>query len=156
MGIEKAKLHLKKWNKDSEVIIFDTSSATVELAAAALNISGNKIAKSISLYDENNDVILIVAAGYRKIDNRKFKDEFGLKAKMLAFEDVEPLVGHPVGGVCPFGVNSQVSVFLDISLKDFEFVYPACGSANSAIKLSISELEVLSGFKKWVDVTKGG
>ncbi|MDC8106105.1 YbaK/EbsC family protein [Chryseobacterium sp. PTM-20240506] len=156
MGIEKAKLHLKKWNKDSEVIIFDTSSATVELAAAALNISGNKIAKSISLYDENNDVILIVAAGYRKIDNRKFKDEFGLKAKMLAFEDVEPLVGHPVGGVCPFGVNSQVSVFLDISLKEFEFVYPACGSANSAIKLSISELEVLSGFKKWVDVTKGG
>ncbi|WP_345991052.1 YbaK/EbsC family protein [Chryseobacterium sp. Chry.R1] len=156
MGIEKAKLHLKKWNKDSEVMIFDTSSATVELAAAALNISGNKIAKSISLYDENNDVILIVAAGYRKIDNRKFKDEFGLKAKMLAFEDVEPLVGHPVGGVCPFGVNSQVSVFLDISLKEFEFVYPACGSANSAIKLSISELEVLSGFKKWVDVTKGG
>lgn len=156
MGIEKAKLHLKKWNKDSEVIIFETSSATVELAAAALNISGNKIAKSISLYDENNDVILIVAAGYRKIDNRKFKDEFGLKAKMLAFEDVEPLVGHPVGGVCPFGVNSQVSVFLDISLKEFEFVYPACGSANSAIKLSISELEVLSGFKKWVDVTKGG
>lgn len=156
MGIEKAKLHLKEWNKDSEVMIFDTSSATVELAAAALNISGNKIAKSISLYDENNDVILIVAAGYRKIDNRKFKDEFGLKAKMLAFEDVEPLVGHPVGGVCPFGVNSQVSVFLDISLKEFEFVYPACGSANSAIKLSISELEVLSGFKKWVDVTKGG
>ncbi|WP_172281910.1 YbaK/EbsC family protein [Chryseobacterium sp. LAM-KRS1] len=154
MGIEKAKLHLKKWNKDSEVMIFDTSSATVELAAAALNISGNKIAKSISLYNENNDVILIVAAGYRKIDNKKFKDEFGLKAKMLAFEDVEPLVGHPVGGVCPFGVNSQVSVFLDISLKEFEYVYPACGSANSAIKLSISELEIFSGFKKWVDVTK--
>ncbi|MFP7656659.1 YbaK/EbsC family protein [Chryseobacterium proteolyticum] len=111
MGIEKAKLHLKKWNKDSEVMIFDTSCATVELAAAALNISGNKIAKSISLYDENNDVILIVAAGYRKIDNRKFKDEFGLKAKMLAFEDVEPLVGHPVGGVCPFGVICKCRFF---------------------------------------------
>lgn len=154
MGIERVKLYLKKWDKDSEIIIFNTSSATVDLAAAALAVTGDEIAKSISLYDNSDGVILIVTAGYQKIDNRKFKDEFGLKAKMLAFEDVEQLVGHPVGGVCPFGVNPQVSVYLDVSLKQFDFVYPACGSANSAIKLSILELELFSGHKKWVDVTK--
>ena len=154
MGIEKVLHHLKKWNKDSDVLLLNTSSATVDLAAEALEVTGAEIAKSISLYDDYEGVILIVTAGHQKVDNRKFKDEFGLKAKMLSCEDVERLVGHPVGGVCPFGVNLEVSVYLDISLKQFEFVYPACGSVNSAIKLSIPELELFSGYRKWVDVTK--
>lgn len=154
MGIEKVLHHLKKWNKDSDVLLLNTSSATVDLAAEALEVTGAEIAKSISLYDDYEGVILIVTAGHQKVDNRKFKDEFGLKAKMLSYDDVERLVGHPVGGVCPFGVNPEVSVYLDISLKQFEFVYPACGSVNSAIKLSIPELELFSKYRKWVDVTK--
>jgi len=97
---------------------------------------------------------LIVAAGDSKIDNNKYKQEFGTKAKMIAFEDVEKVIGHAVGGVCPFGVNEDVAIYLDESLKRFDFVYPACGSSNSAIKLCISELERVSGYKKWVDVCK--
>lgn len=154
MSIETAKNHLSRWQRDGDVIILGQSSATVELAAVALGVKGAEIAKSISLYNNDGGVILLVVSGHRKVDSRKFRDDFGLKAKMLAFEDVEPLVGHPVGGVCPFGVNSGVKIYLDESLKQFNFVYPACGSANSAIKLSIGELEEFSEFEKWVDVTK--
>lgn len=154
MSVETAKQHLSKWKKDNDIIILDQSSATVELAAQALGVTGSEIAKSMSFYDKSGGIILIVTSGTAKVDSRKFKDEFGLKAKMLAFEDVEPLVGHPVGGVCPFGVKPEVNIYLDASLQQYEWVYPACGSGNSAIKLSIGELEQVSGYEKWVDVTK--
>ncbi|SEM32081.1 Cys-tRNA(Pro) deacylase, prolyl-tRNA editing enzyme YbaK/EbsC [Chryseobacterium taichungense] len=154
MSIETAKEHLSKWKKDNDITILDQSSATVELAAKALGVIGSEIAKSVSFYDKSGGVILIVASGTARIDGRKFKDEFGLKAKMLSSEDVELLVGHPVGGVCPFGVKQGVNVYLDDSLKHFEWVYPACGSGNSAIKLSIAELEQSSEYVRWVNVTK--
>ena len=154
MGLTQVKEHLKKWNRAKDIVILDSSSATVELAAQTLGVKGAEIAKSISLYDQDGGVILIVTSGYQKVDSRKFKDTFGFKAKMLAFDEVEPLLGHPVGGVCPFGVNPNVRVFLDVSLKSFTRTYPACGDANSAICLTIEELEEFSGFEKWIDVTK--
>lgn len=132
----------------------EQSSTTVELAALALGVTGAEIAKSIPLYNNDGAVILLVASGHRKVDGRKLRDYFGLKAKMLAFEDLELLVGHPVGGVCPFGMNSRVKIYLDDSLKQFNFVHAACGSGNSALKLSIAELEEFSEFEKWVDITK--
>mgnify|MGYP005776957667 FL=1 len=132
---------------------FDVSSATVELAAKALNCEGCRIAKTLSFHLDDK-VILIVAAGDAKIDNRKYKDKFGKKAKMLAYEEAEPLIGHGVGGVCPFAVNEGVEVYLDESLKRFETVFPACGSSNSAIELTIPELEKYSHYKEWVDVCK--
>ena len=133
---------------------FQVSSATVELAAQALGTEGKRIAKTLSFMVEEKP-ILIVAAGDTKIDNPKFKAQFHTKAKMLDFDAVEPLIGHAVGGVCPFGINEGVDVYLDESLKRFETVFPACGSANSAIELSIPELERLSNYKAWVDVCKG-
>lgn len=154
MSIETAKQHLSKWNKDNDIIVLDQSSATVELAAKALGVTGSEIAKSVSFYDKSGGVILIVASGTARIDGRKFKDEFGLKSKMLSPEDVEPLVGHPVGGVCPFGVKPEVKVYLDDSLRRFEWVYPACGSVNSAIRLSLTELEQISECMRWVNVSK--
>lgn len=154
MSLETAKQHLRKWNKDNDIIILDQSSATVELAADALGVTGSEIAKSVSFYDKNGGIILIVICGTARIDGRKFKDEFGIKAKMLSSEDVEPLTGHPVGGVCPFGVKPEVKVYLDDSLRRFEWVYPACGSVNSAIKLSLTELEQSSEYIRWVNVSK--
>ncbi|WP_307449369.1 MULTISPECIES: YbaK/EbsC family protein [Chryseobacterium] len=154
MSIETAKQHLSRWKKDHEIMILDQSSATVELAAQALGVTGGEIAKSVSFYDQNGGAILIVTSGTARIDNRKFKDEFGQKAKMVSSEDVESLVGHPVGGVCPFGVKPEVKVYLDDSLRHFDWVYPACGSANSAIRLSVRELEQSSECVRWVDVTK--
>ncbi|WP_312390915.1 YbaK/EbsC family protein [Chryseobacterium sp.] len=154
MSLEKVKQHLSQWNRESDIILLNQSSATVHQAAEALGVSVAKIAKSISLYDKDNGVIVIVASGQSKIDSKKFKERFDFKAKMLSFEDVEVLVGHPVGGVCPFGVNDGVKVFLDLSLKHFNYVYPACGTVNSAIKLTIPELEKYSLSEEWVDVTK--
>ena len=133
---------------------FDTSSATVELAAAALHCEPRRIAKTLS-FMVNEHAMLVVAAGDAKIDNSKYKAQFGAKAKMLSPEEVETLVGHAVGGVCPFAVNEGVDVYLDISLKRFETIYPACGSSNSAIELTITELEEHSGYIGWVDVCKG-
>lgn len=133
---------------------FAVSSATVELAAKALNCDGCLIAKTLSFL-VHDDVILIVAPGDVKIDNHKYKTHFGVKAKMLPAAEAEQLIGHAVGGVCPFAVNEGVKVFLDESLKRFEFVYPACGSSNSAIKLTIPELEKNTDhFSGWVDVCK--
>lgn len=154
MSLETAKKHLSKWNRDKDVFLLGQAGDTVEMASKALGVSLDEIAKSMSFYDKNGGAILIVTAGTSKVDNRKFKDEFGLKAKMIAFEEVEPLVGHPVGGVGPFGVNPQVKVYLDQSLKKYDIVYPCCGSNNSAIKVSIPELEQLSECEKWVDVTR--
>ena len=132
---------------------FDVSSATVKEAAIALNCKEQEIAKTLS-FIVNDRPVLIVTAGDSKVDNSKFKTKFNVKAKMIPFDDVERLVGYAVGGVCPFGVNKDVDVFLDESLKRFDTVYPACGSSNSAIKLSIEELEKASNYKEWIDVCK--
>lgn len=153
MSIEKVRAHFRTLGIENRILEFSVSSATVELAAAALNTEGKRIAKTLSfLVDEK--AVLIVAAGDAKIDNRKFKDFFHTKAKMLSPEQVTTLVGHAIGGVCPFAVNEGVDVFLDESLKRFETVFPACGSSNSAIELTVPELEKYSGFKEWINVTK--
>ena len=138
---------------DDKILEFDVSSATVALAAQALGCEEQRIAKTLSLLVDEK-AVLIVCAGDVKIDNPKFKAQFHTKAKMLSPEQVPQLIGHAVGGVCPFAVNEGVRVLLDESLKRFETVFPACGSSNSAIELTIPELEKYSGFEKWVDVCK--
>ncbi len=153
MSIEKVREYLKKFGLDNKIMEFDVSSATVKEAAIALNCKEQEIAKTLS-FIVNDRPVLIVTAGDSKVDNSKFKTKFNVKAKMIPFDDVERLVGYAVGGVCPFGVNEDVDVFLDESLKRFDTVYPACGSSNSAIKLSIEELEKASNYKEWIDVCK--
>ncbi len=154
MSIEKAREYLiKKGFDPARIIEFDTSSATVELAAEALGCDPEHIAKSIT-FSVNGEPVMILAAGDTKIDNPKYKAYFGTKAKMLTAAEVDELIGHSVGGVCPFGVNEGVKVYLDESLKRFETVYPACGSSNSCLKLTIAELEELSGYCEWIDVCK--
>ena len=153
MSIEKGREHLKKYGAENRVLEFDVSSATVELAAKALNTEGKRIAKTLSFL-LSDGAILIVTAGDGKIDNKKFKATFSQKAKMLSFEQVEEMIGHSVGGVCPFGINEGVKVYLDESLKRFETVFPAVGSSNSAIELTIEELEKISECDGWVDVCK--
>lgn len=153
MSSEKAKLHLEKFGFGDRVQFFEQSSATVELAALALGCEPARIAKSLT-FMVNDKPVMILAAGDVKIDNPKYKAEFGVKAKMLTAEQVSELIGHEVGGVCPFGINDGVEVYLDESLKRFDYVYPACGSGNSAVKLTIEELERCSGYKAWIDVTK--
>ena len=153
MAIEKVREYFKGFGIEERILEFDVSSATVELAAEAVGCEGKRIAKTLSFLVDGN-AVLIVCAGDTKIDNPKYKAEFHTKAKMLAFEDVERLIGHAVGGVCPFAVNEGVRVFLDESLKRFETVYPACGSSNSAIELTLGELEELTKPSVWVDVCK--
>ncbi len=153
MAIERAREWLKKWGLEERILEFDTSSATVELAAQAVGCEPEKIAKTMSFLVDGAPV-LIVTAGDQKIDNHKFKETFHTKAKMLSPDEVEERVGHAVGGVCPFGVREGVTVYLDESLKRFKTVYPACGSSNSAIGLSIGELEACSGYRAWVDACK--
>ena len=153
MSIEKATSHLKEFGLEDKIMLFDVSSATVAEAAKAIGCKEAEIAKSLSfLIDEKP--VLVVAAGDGKIDNGKFKAFFHTKAKMLPFESVEPLIGHGVGGVCPFGINDGVAVYLDVSLKRFETVYPACGNDASAVKLTLEELEKASRYIEWVDVCK--
>ncbi len=154
MAIEKVKEYFRQWNLTDKILEFDVSSATVELAASALGCEPERIAKTLSLRSEGG-CILVVTAGDAKIDNRKFKERFGLKAKMLTPEEVVAFVGHAVGGVCPFAVNPEAAVYLDCSLKRFSTVFPACGSSNSAIELSVAELETYSNYIEWVDVCKG-
>lgn len=153
MSIENARAHLAKYGKDKDIIEFSTSSATVKEAAADLNTEEGRIAKTMSFLLSDGPIV-ILAAGDGKIDNRKFKDRFHEKAKMISPDDVENIIGHPIGGVCPFGVKENVRVYLDESLKRFDYVYPAAGSRNSAIKLTIPELEKTSEYKEWIDVTK--
>ena len=153
MSIERVREYFITKGVADRILEFDVSSATVELAAQALGCEGKRIAKTLSFHVEDR-VVLIVTAGDAKIDNPKYKAEFHAKAKMLSFEEAETLIGHAVGGVCPFAVNDGVEVYLDESLKRFETVFPACGSSNSAIELTIPELEELSGFTKWIDVCK--
>ena len=154
MSIEKGRAYFRALGMEDRVQEFTVSSATVELAALALGVDGARIAKTLSFKTENG-CMLILAAGDARIDNHKFKDKFHFKAKMLSADEVLELVGHPVGGVCPFGVNDGVTVYLDESLRRFETVFPACGSSNSAIEVTIPELEKFSGFKAWVDICKG-
>ena len=153
MAIEKVKAYFRNFDMEDKVLEFDVSSATVELAAQALGCEPCRIAKSLT-FMLGESPIMIVAAGDAKIDNAKYKAKFGAKAKMLKYDEVEPLIGHGVGGVCPFGINEGVKVYLDESLKRFETVFPACGSSNSAIELTIPQLEKYSGFSEWVDVSK--
>ena len=153
MAIEKVKAFFASHDMESRVLEFDVSSATVELAAAALGCEAARIAKTMSFETPDGD-ILIVAAGDVKIDNSKFKGTFHTKAKMLPFDECEARIGHAAGGVCPFAVNGGVKVYLDESMKRFESVFPACGSSNSAIELKIDELEKYSGFVSWVNVCK--
>ena len=154
MSIEKVKAYFNQYGIADRVREFDVSSATVELAAKALNCEPCRIAKTLS-FMAGGHAILIVMAGDAKIDNPKYKVQFGAKAKMLTPDEAESLVGHAVGGVCPFAVNQGVDIYLDDSLKRFETIFPACGSSNSAIELTIAELEKYSGFAAWVDVCKG-
>ena len=153
MSMERARAHLELYGFADRIQEFTESSATVELAAQRLGVDPARIAKTLSFLVENH-AILIVAAGDVKIDNPKYKAMFHTKAKMLSPDQVVELVGHAVGGVCPFGVKEGVKVYLDESLKRFETVFPAVGTAASAIELSIPELELLSGYQQWVDVCK--
>lgn len=153
MAIDRVREYFKTKGIEDRIQEFGVSSATVALAAQALNCDENRIAKTLSFHVKEK-VVLIVAAGDAKIDNSKYKAFFGTKAKMLAFDEAETLVGHAVGGVCPFAVNEGVEVYLDESLKRFETIFPACGSSNSAIELRLSELEEYSNFIQWIDVCK--
>ena len=153
MSIEKVKEYFRQYNMEDKIQEFEVSSATVELAAQALGCEGKRIAKTLSFLVDDK-AILIVAAGDAKIDNPKYKATFSCKAKMLSYEQVEEYIGHAVGGVCPFAINDTVTVYLDESLKRFETVFPACGSSNSAIELTIPELEKYSNFTDWADVCK--
>jgi len=153
MSLEKAKSYLAQRGFADRVMEFDVSSATVELAAAAIGCEARAIAKTLSFLVEDK-AILIVAAGDSKIDNPKFKATFHTKAKMLSFDAVEPMIGHAVGGVCPFGINEGVPVYLDASLKSLPTLYPACGTANSAVRLTVEELALLLPDAVWVDVCK--
>lgn len=154
MAIDRVREYLKKWGRDTDILEFDTSSATVEMASNTLGVEPGRIAKTLSLRS-GEGAIVVVTAGDGKIDNSKFKSEFGFKAKMLSPDEVLEYTGHSIGGVCPFGLKCNLPVFLDVSLKRFETIFPACGSSNSAIKLTCEELEEYSNSEKWVDVCKG-
>ena len=154
MAIERARAHLRQYGMDGRILEFETSSATVELAAQAAGVIPARIAKSLSFMTPDGPM-LVVTAGDMKIDNPKFKAQFHTKAKMLGHDEVEALIGHDVGGVCPFGINEGVMTWLDQSMRRFDTVFPACGSANSAIELSCDELErVAQHVQGWVDVCK--
>ena len=153
MSIEKGRAYFRELGIEDRVREFDVSSATVELAAQALGVEGARIAKTLSFKD-GDGCLLILAAGDARIENRKFKDYFHFKAKMPTADEVLELVGHPVGGVCPFGINDGIKVYLDESLKRFETVFPAVGSASSAIELNLDELFRYSNAIEWIDVCK--
>ena len=155
MSIQKVREYFKSFGIEDRIREFDVSSATVELAAVAVGVEGARIAKSLS-FKVNEEPIIIVAAGDAKVDNAKYKAQFHTKAKMLTHEEAHTLIGHDVGGVCPFALPENVKVYLDVSLKRFETVFPAAGSDSSAIELTCEELErYSSNFQAWVDVCKG-
>lgn len=152
MGIEQGRAYFRALGIEDRVQEFDVSSATVELAAQALGVEGARIAKTLSFKLPEEKPILIIAAGDARIDNHKYKEKFQTKAKMLSPDEVISFIGHPIGGVCPFGINDGVDVYLDDSLKRFETVFPAVGSGNSAIELNLDELYRYSNAIEWVDV----
>lgn len=155
MSLDVVKEYFKKFNMEDRVKVLEESSATVDLAAKALNCKPERIAKSLSFKDKEGKCILIVVAGDAKVDNAKYKSMFKIKAKMLTPEEAIELIGHEVGGICPFGIKDGVSVYTDISLKRFETVFPACGSSNSVIELNLEELFKYSNSIEWIDVCKG-
>ena len=153
MSFERASKYLINLGYEDRIMEFDVSSATVELAAQAVGTEPERIAKSLT-FKVGDDAVMVVCAGDAKISNQKFKEFFKVKATMLSRDEVEARIGHDVGGVCPFGINEGVKVYLDDSMKRFDYVYPACGSANSAVKLSLEELESTSKCIEWIDVCK--
>ncbi|ALX50030.1 YbaK/EbsC family protein [Lentibacillus amyloliquefaciens] len=155
MSLENVKSHFKQWNREQDIMEFETLSATVEQAAETLGVSPARIAKTLCFKGEEDKAILIVAAGDAKIDNKKFRNTFQLKARMLSPDEVLSQTGHAVGGVCPFGLANDLDVYLDVSMKRFDSVFPACGSENSAIELTNDELFNYSFAKQWIDVCKG-
>lgn len=154
MSVEKVKNYLARYGLQARLREFSASSATVELAAEALGAEPARIAKSISFHNASDGCLLIVTAGDMKIDNAKFKAEFGFKAKMLNFEEVERLTGYRVGGVCPFDNPPSAKVYCDVSLRRFDRVFPAGGTDSSCVELSCDELFQISGSVKWIDVCK--
>ena len=153
MAFDKAKEYLKELKLDKNIMEFDESSATVAEAAKLVPCLEDEIAKSMSFMVDDKPIIVVVS-GNSRIDNSKFKEEFHTKAKMIPFDDVERLIGHAAGGVCPFGINKDVIVYLDESLKKHKIVYPACGNSKSAVKLKLEELEKASNYQKWINVCK--
>ena len=155
MSIELVREYFRGFGIEDRILEFEVSSATVELAALAVGVEGARIAKTLSFLKKDGSCILVVAAGDAKVDNAAYKTQFGEKAKMLPHDAVPEYVGHAVGGVCPFAVKDGVGVYLDVSLRRFQTVFPAAGSGNSAIELTMEELERYSGSTNWVDVCKG-
>ncbi|GAA0610529.1 YbaK/EbsC family protein [Virgibacillus siamensis] len=155
MSLENVKAYFKEWNREDDVMEFETSSATVQQAADTIGVIPARIAKTLSLRRKEGKAILVVAAGDAKIDNKKFRHTFGFKARMLAPDEVLEETGHAIGGVCPFGLQNEIDVYLDVSMKRFETIFPACGSSNSAIELTNDELFHYSFSKEWIDVCKG-
>ena len=153
MAFDKAKAYLTGFGLEDRIIVTERSSATVSEAAKAIGCEEAMIAKTLSFLQDGQPV-LILADGLARIDNHKYKERFHCKAKMIPAEQVEPLIGHDIGGVCPFGINDGVKVYLDESLKKHEIVYPAVGSDHSGVRLTIPELERCSGYEAWVDVCK--
>jgi prolyl-tRNA editing enzyme YbaK/EbsC (Cys-tRNA(Pro) deacylase) len=154
LTIESVKAHFKQWNREAEVMEFETTSATVGQAAETIGVEPAQIAKTLSFRGDQDKAILIVAAGDAKIDNKKYRQEFGFKARMLTPEEVLEQTGHVIGGVCPFGLKNKLVVYLDVSMKRFDTLFPACGSTNSAIELTCDEIFQFSSATKWVDVCK--
>ena len=154
MSIQRVKEFFRSLGREQDILEFETSSSTVELAAQAAGVIPSRIAKTLSFLVEDT-CVLVVCAGDTKVDNHKFKEQFHCKVKMLSYDQVSALVGHDVGGVCPFSVNEGVQIFLDRSLQRFSTVFPAAGSSNSAIELTCDELEHFSGSLGWIDVCKG-
>ncbi|WP_033828882.1 YbaK/EbsC family protein [Bacillus andreraoultii] len=154
MSLTSVKEHFKQWNLDGKIMEFDSPSRTVEEAADTIGVIPARIAKTLSFRGEDEKAILIVTAGDAKIDNKKFRQGFGFKARMLSAEAVVEQTGHVIGGVCPFGLANDLDIYLDVSLRRFKTVFPACGSVNSAIELTCDELDKFSGAKDWVDVCK--
>lgn len=155
MSLDSVKAHFKQWNRDQDIMEFETSSATVQEAADTIGVIPARIAKTLSFRGKEDKGMLVVAAGDAKIDNKKFRHTFGFKARMLTPEEVLEQTGHVIGGVCPFGLKQDLDVYLDVSMKRFNTVFPACGSTNSAIELTLDELLTYSNAKEWVDVCKG-
>lgn len=155
MSLDAVRTHLARFGRENDIVELPGSSATVELAAAALGVPPEHIAKTLSLYgDGSSEAILVVAAGDAKLVNGAFKRRFGIKPRFLAPPDVEPLTGHPIGGVCPFGTPAGATVWLDESLRRFERVYPAAGATNTAVGVDVADLEELTGAAGWVSVTR--
>jgi len=151
MSIDRARDYLRKYGEDINIQVFDNSSATTEEAASCVHDSPSRIAKTLS-FRVSGRIILVVTSGDARVDNSKFKAEFGRRGSMLAHDEVENIIGHAVGGVCPFGINPDVEIFLDKSISRFDYGYLAAGSSNSLIKLSIPRLEEITHYPKWIDV----